>query len=75
MTIGVGILIAAVGAILAFADFVDQNRDKVKIEGSTIRVADPSVQPRLQSLMDAMRAKQQAIQKAQQRLREVVRGS
>jgi hypothetical protein len=64
----------AVRGILAFADFLEQNRDKVKIEGSMIRVIDPSVQARLQTLIDAMRAKQHAIQKAQQRLREVVRG-
>ena len=65
----------AIGAILAFADFLNQNRDKIKIEGSMMRVNDPSVQARAQSLIDAMRAKQQAVQKAQQRLREVARGS
>jgi hypothetical protein len=65
----------AMASILAFADFLDQNREKVKVEGSTIRVTDPSVQARVQSLIDAMRAKQQAIQKAQQRLRDVVRGT
>jgi len=64
----------AIGAILAFADFLDQNRDKVRIEGATIRVSDMTVQARVQVLIDGMRAKQQAIQKAQQRLQEVVRG-
>ncbi len=65
----------AMAAILAFADFLDQNREKVSIEGSTIRVTDPSVQARVQSLIEAMRAKQQAIQKAKQHLRDVVRGT
>jgi hypothetical protein len=66
---------AAIGAILAFVDYLDQNRDQVKIEGAMIRVNDPSVQARLQTLIEAMRAKQQAIQNAQQRLRSLAQGT
>ena len=65
----------AIGAILAFVDYLDQNRDKVKIEGATIRVGNRSVQARLQTLIEAMRAKQQAIQNAQQRLRSLAQGT
>ena len=55
----------AIGTILAFADYLEQNRDKVKIEGAMIRVNNPSVQARLQALIEGMRTKQQAVQKAQ----------
>ena len=59
----------ATRTIQALADFLDRNSAKIKISGSMMQVADPSLQPQLQSLIDAMRAKQQALQKAQQRLR------
>jgi hypothetical protein len=65
----------AIGTILQFADFLEQNRDKLRIEGAMIRVTDTSVQEKLQGLMEAMRAKQQGIQKAQQRLRRIATGS
>jgi hypothetical protein len=65
----------ATGAILALADFLDKNSAKIKINGPMLQVADPALQPQLQSLIDAMRAKQQAMQKAQQRLRSVAYGS
>ena len=65
----------AIGAILALADFIDQNRDKLQFQGSMIRVTDPSTQAKLQGLIDAMRAKQQGVQKAQQRLRSVALGN
>lgn len=61
-------------AILALADFLDKNSARIKISGSMLQVADPSLQAQLQSLLDAMRAKQQAVQKAQQRLRSVAYG-
>jgi hypothetical protein len=65
----------ATGAILALADFLDKNSAKIKINGPMLQVADPSLQPQLQSLIDAMRAKQGAVQKAQQRLRSIAYGS
>src|SRR4051812_8324476 len=66
---------AAIGAILAFIDYLDQNRDQVKIEGAMIQVGNPSVQARLQALIEAMHAKQQAIQDAQQHLRSLAQGT
>ena len=65
----------AIGTILRFADFLERNHDKLRIEGAMIRVTDTSIQAELQDLMDAVRAKQQGIQKAQQRLRSVAVGS
>lgn len=66
---------AAMKSILALADFLDQHRDKITVSGSMLQVADPSLQPRLQALVDALRAKQEAIQKAQQRLHDLAYGS
>lgn len=65
----------ATKAILALADFLDKNSAKVKINGPMLQVTDPALQPQLQSMIDAMRAKQEAVQKAQQRLRSVAYGS
>jgi hypothetical protein len=64
----------ATRSILALADFLDRHRDKVKIEGPTIRVADPALQRPLSALVDSLRAKQEAIQKAKQRLHAVAVG-
>jgi hypothetical protein len=71
------ILPAAIGlfnGILALADFLDQHRDKINIEGPMIRVNDPALQRPLSALVDALRAKQDAIRKAKQRLHAVTVG-
>jgi hypothetical protein len=65
----------ATKAILTLADFLDKNSAKIKISGSMLQVADPSLQPQLQSLIEALRAKQEAVRKAQQRLRTITYGS
>ena len=67
-------VIAAEDAALALADFIAQHRGVVKIQGSQIQVSDPRVQQQLSALIDALRAKQQSIMAAQQRLRSVVMG-
>ena len=64
----------ATKGILALADFLTQHRDKVKIEGSMIRVNDPLLQRPLSVLVDSLRTKQEAIQKAKQRLHAVAVG-
>jgi hypothetical protein len=66
---------AALQSILALADFLAQHRDKIAIEGTMVRVSDPALQPPLQALLDALRAKQAAIEKAQQRLRSLAYGT
>ena len=65
----------ATKTILALADFLDKHSDKIKVNGPMLQVADPSLQPQLQSLIDALRAKQEAVQKAQQRLRSIAYGT
>lgn len=58
----------ALASILALADFLDRHRDKIAIEGATIRVGDPSFGPPLQALLDAVRSKNEAVVKAEQKL-------
>lgn len=65
----------ATKSILELADFLDQHRDKIKIEGPMIRVADPALQRPMSGLVEALRAKQEAVQKAKQRLHAVAAGS
>ena len=65
----------AMAAILALAEFLNQHSDKITVNGPMLQVADPSLQPHLQTLVDAVRAKQDAVQKAQQRLRNIAFGS
>ena len=65
----------AMKGILTLADFLDQHRAAIKINGPMIQTTDPALQSRLQALIDNLRDKQEAIQKAQQRLRAVAYGS
>jgi hypothetical protein len=65
----------AMQALVELADFIDKNKSAVKINGSLVQVSDPALQGKLQTLLNAVRAKQDAIQKAQQRLHEVAYGS
>ena len=65
----------ATKTILALAEFLDRHSDKIKVSGSMLQVGDPALQPQLQTLLDALRAKQEAVQKAQQRLRSIVSGT
>jgi len=64
----------AMKAILALADFLAAHQGVVTVHGSMIQTTDPALQPKLTAMLDAMRAKNEAIQKAQQKLRELVRG-
>jgi hypothetical protein len=65
---------AALGSIVALADYLDRHKDRISIDGGAIRLADPSLQPELEKLVDALRARQHAMQSAQRRLNELVRG-
>jgi len=62
-------------AILALADFIAAHPNAVKIQGSMIEVSDASLQAPLNAMLDALRAKNEAINKAQQRLDALVSGS
>jgi hypothetical protein len=61
-------------AILAVADFITAHKDKIKIQGPMIETSDPSLQPPLAAMLDTLRAKNEAMQKAQQKLRALISG-
>jgi hypothetical protein len=64
----------ALSAIIDLGDFIQQHKDKVTINGSVLQTSDPALQPRLQALVDAVIAKNDAIAKAQEHLRDVMNG-
>jgi hypothetical protein len=64
----------AMKAILALADFLAAHQAVVTVHGSLIQTTDPALQPRLTALLDTLRARNEAIQKAQQRLNTLVGG-
>jgi hypothetical protein len=65
----------ALTSVVDLGDFIAQHKDKVTINGPTIETTDPSLRPRLQALLDALTAKNEAIVKAQEHLRLVMNGS
>jgi Protein of unknown function (DUF3053) len=65
----------ALSAVVDLGDFLTQHKDKVTINGPLIQTSDPSLQPQLQALINALTTKNEAISKAQQRLRTVLNGS
>ncbi|HZK91111.1 MAG TPA: DUF3053 family protein [Stellaceae bacterium] len=67
-------LTQALTAIAELGDFLDQHKDKVKISGSTIQATDPSLQPQLAALVHALTARNEALTRAQQHLRDVMNG-
>jgi hypothetical protein len=67
-------LAQALTAIVDLGDFLAQHKDKLTINGSLIETSDPALQPQLQTLIASLSAKNEAIGKAQQRLRTVMNG-
>ena len=65
---------AATRDIITLADFLAQHRNAVQLQGSLIRVSDPALQRQLQTMLDALRTHQGAIQDAQRKLRAVIYG-
>jgi hypothetical protein len=62
-------------AILTLADFIAAHPDKIKVQGAVIEINDAALQPRVQAMLDAVRTKNEAIVKAQQRLNAIAAGS
>jgi hypothetical protein len=65
----------ALTAVVDLGDFIAQHKDKITINGPMIQTTDRTLQPRLQALLDALTAKNEAIAKAQQHLRLVMNGN
>ena len=64
----------ALTAIVDLGDFIDKHKDKVSIIGNQLQTTDPALQPQLQAMIDALAAKNDAINKAQEHLRLVMNG-
>jgi hypothetical protein len=64
----------ALTAIVDFGDFITQHKDKVTINGSVIQTDDPALRPQLAAMVGALTARNEAIAKAQQHLRDVMNG-
>jgi hypothetical protein len=64
----------ALTAIVDLGDFIQQHKDKITIDGPILRTSDPSLQPQLTALVNALTAKNDAINKAQEHLRVVMNG-
>ncbi|MBV9583780.1 MAG: DUF3053 family protein [Alphaproteobacteria bacterium] len=60
--------------MLALADFVAAHQNAVKIQGAMIQTSDPSLQPALTGMLDKIREKGEAVNKAQQRLNALIVG-
>jgi hypothetical protein len=64
----------ALTAIVDLGDFIDKHKDKVSIIGNQLQTTDPALRPQLQAMIDALAAKNDAINKAQEHLRQVMNG-
>jgi hypothetical protein len=64
----------ALAAALSLADFLAQNRAKIRINGPLIETADPALQREVQARIAAMNGKAQQVQAAQQRLQALISG-
>jgi hypothetical protein len=60
---------------LAIGSYIEQNKSKIQISGSTISVTDPAVQAELNKMLQQLNGQSSAINAAQQKLQAVVRGS
>jgi hypothetical protein len=61
-------------AILTLADFIAEHKDKIKINGSAIEINDAALQAPVAAMIEALRAKNEAIVKAQQKMNALVTG-
>jgi hypothetical protein len=67
-------LSAGLSTIVDLGDFIEQHKDKVTINGSMLQTSDPALQAQLAALLAGVSAKNDAIHKAQDRLRAVMEG-
>lgn len=60
---------------LAIGDFIEKNKSKIQISGSSVAVTDPTVQAELNKMLQQLNGQSAAINAAQQKMQAVVRGS
>ena len=59
---------------LAIGDFMEKNKSKIQISGSSVAVTDPTVQAELNKMLQQLNGQSAAINAAQQKMQAVVRG-
>jgi len=60
---------------LAIGDFMEKNKSKIQVSGSSVAVTDPAVQAELNKMLQQLNGQSAAINAAQQKMQAVVRGS
>lgn len=65
---------AATKSVLALIDFIAEHRAQIKLQGSLIQTSDPGLQRPLQTLLEAVRTKEGAINDARRRFNALVNG-
>ncbi|BEP45159.1 DUF3053 domain-containing protein [Variovorax sp. V15] len=59
---------------LAIGDFMEKNKSKIQVSGSSVAVTDPTVQAELNKMLQQLNGQSAAINAAQQKMQAVVRG-
>ena len=60
---------------LAIGDFMEKNKSKIQVAGSSVTVTDPAVQAELNKMLRQLNGQSAAINAAQQKMQAMVRGS
>ncbi|MDH6592518.1 hypothetical protein M2165_002407 [Variovorax sp. TBS-050B] len=60
---------------LALGDYIEKNKAKIQVSGTTLRVTDPAVQAELDRMLQALNGQSKAINAAQAKMQAMVRGS
>jgi hypothetical protein len=60
---------------LAIGDFLEKNKSKIQVSGTTVTVSDPAVQAELNKMLQQLNGQSTAINAAQQKMQAMVRGS
>ncbi len=60
---------------LAIGSYIEQNKSKIQVSGSTISVTDPAVQAELNKMLQQLNGQSSAINAAQRKMQAMVRGS
>jgi hypothetical protein len=60
---------------LAVGNYIEQNKSKIQVSGSTVAVTDPVVQAQLNKMLQDLNGHSKAINAAQAKMQTMVRGS
>ncbi|RQO48627.1 DUF3053 domain-containing protein [Variovorax sp. KBW07] len=60
---------------LAIGDFLEKNKSKIQVSGSSVTVTDPAVQAELNKMLQQLNGQSAAINAAQRKMQAMVRGS